>query len=311
MQEDKTWLAAHLYYAEPWEEFLSKAVSPFVQKVFAGKLASSFFFIRYWEKGPHIRLRFKSQQGEQQQKLKAFLLKHFETYYKKNPSRYEYEKDWNKLAKQQQWYPNNSVQFIAYEPEFERYGGSVGMSISQSYFQSSSKAVLSAINETDEWNYDRALGMAIQMHLGFAHAMGMGIKKAGLFYAHVFKAWFHSAYSDDEKVTKKENIKRQKQTLKIFETNFQRQKEVLIPFHQMMWTALKKKTAFDQEWMNDWINENSLVNEKMCRLQKNKLKRWSIYESYVHMSNNRIGIMNQDEAYLGYLIKRSLESIKS
>ncbi|MGB5931124.1 MAG: lantibiotic dehydratase C-terminal domain-containing protein, partial [Cyclobacteriaceae bacterium] len=35
--------------------------------------------------------------------------------------------------------------------------------------------------------------------------------------------------------------------------------------------------------------------------------RWRIYDSYVHMTNNRLGIQNRDEAYLAYLIKKCLD----
>ena len=31
-------------------------------------------------------------------------------------------------------------------------------------------------------------------------------------------------------------------------------------------------------------------------------ERWAIYDSYVHMTNNRLGILNRDEAYLAYIM---------
>ena len=45
MKDDtKTWLATYLYYAEPWEEFLTDAVKPFVESVLENNLAEQFFF---------------------------------------------------------------------------------------------------------------------------------------------------------------------------------------------------------------------------------------------------------------------------
>lgn len=36
-------------------------------------------------------------------------------------------------------------------------------------------------------------------------------------------------------------------------------------------------------------------------------KLWYIYESLIHMTNNRLGITNSDEAYLAYLIYKTIQ----
>ena len=54
-----SWLSVHLFYNEPWEEFLQKAVEPYVNTAIQTGIATQYFFIRYWERGPHIRLRLK------------------------------------------------------------------------------------------------------------------------------------------------------------------------------------------------------------------------------------------------------------
>ena len=59
MDAQKQWLAAYLYYSGNWEKFLTNSVKPFVEDILDRKLAEQYFFIRYWERGPHIRLRFK------------------------------------------------------------------------------------------------------------------------------------------------------------------------------------------------------------------------------------------------------------
>jgi hypothetical protein len=44
-------------------------------------------------------------------------------------------------------------------------------------------------------------------------------------------------------------------------------------------------------------------------LQEEKQRLWFIYSSYVHMTNNRLGILNQDEAYAAFLISKCLSAI--
>jgi len=40
-----------------------------------------------------------------------------------------------------------------------------------------------------------------------------------------------------------------------------------------------------------------------------QLDRWSIYADYLHLTNNRLGILNRDEPFLSYLITRSLKNM--
>src|SRR5438874_11952323 len=59
-----TWRSYHLFRAEPWEEFLCTGVRPLVDELADAGLTEGFFFIRYWERGPHIRLRLKTAYAE-------------------------------------------------------------------------------------------------------------------------------------------------------------------------------------------------------------------------------------------------------
>jgi thiopeptide-type bacteriocin biosynthesis protein len=326
---NKSWLAGYLYYAEPWERFLIDAVKPFIEMVFDKKLAEQFFFIRYWEKGPHIRLRFKGDKDILEQKLKPEFESFFYEYFQKNPSMRTEPEGIEKLPEEQRWFPNNSIQFIEYEPEIERYGGPIGILIAEKQFEISSHAVLSVIEESKDWIYDRALGAAIQLHLSFAFSLSMNLNEMTQFYSRVFKGWFVSAYGFESNIPEDEIKKRQDITLKAFEENFEKQKSNLISYHKMLWNAFENGVEFEQEWLNKWLNGMSSIASELKIAQKNQKlvfpekyksnleisipeenqKLWYILESYVHMTNNRLGILNRDEAYLGYLIKKSLENL--
>ena len=73
---DNKWLAAYLYYSEPWEKLLSDAVLPFIDTMMAIPGVDHYFFIRYWEKGPHIRLRFKGEKQVLEQKVTPAIIHH-------------------------------------------------------------------------------------------------------------------------------------------------------------------------------------------------------------------------------------------
>ena len=117
---DHTWLAGYLYYTGARETFLTKAVAPFVHTVLTHGWAGQCFFIRYGERGPHIRLRFQGPADLLEHWVKPRFMTFFQQYYTRYPSQRD-EPAWVKdLPRDIQWFPNNSVQFLAYEPESER-----------------------------------------------------------------------------------------------------------------------------------------------------------------------------------------------
>jgi thiopeptide-type bacteriocin biosynthesis protein len=262
--------------------------------------------------------------------LKPGLIKHFEEYFRTKPSK-RADPQWvSALPADQQWCPNNSVQFIEYEPEVERYGGPSGIVIAEEQFELSSRVVLDVIKESAAWDYERALGAAIQLHLAFAHTFKMDKSESAEFYADIFKGWFASAYGYSEGLSKDEIGQRQEVTLKAFEEQLNNQKNMLVNYHQMIWEALQDGYNFEQEWMNQWISGMKLIARKLTEAQSGNVLQfsnwvkpdkglstpaerqflWSIIGSYVHMTNNRLGILNRDEAFLGYIIKNCLKIIE-
>lgn len=322
----QAWLAAYLFYPDPWERFLLQAVKPFVEKVIEKRLAEQFFFIRYWERGPHIRLRFKGERALLESTLKPELKEFFERYFAENPIP-RTDPPWTEeLPAEPRWFPNHSVQFIDYEPEIDRYGGPAGILIAEKQFEVSSRVVLAIIAERDPWDYDRALGAAIQLHLGFAWALGMSLTETTQFYSKIFKDWFSRAYAWEPDISAEALQERRRLTLKAFEEKFAAQKSTLVSYFKTLWNAFDRAAEFEQAWLNDWLDKMSVIGEQLRAAQKDRRllfpqeltpdraipileaqqRLWYILGSYVHMTNNRLGILNRDEAYLGYLIKSGL-----
>lgn len=327
----KTWLAAYLYRAEPWEDFLLNILKPFVDEIMNKTWAEQFFFIRFWERGPHIRLRFKGETGILQNHVRPQLESYFREYFHGQPSVRPESDDMSKWEAHQQWFPNDSIQYIEYDPEVERYGGPNAILTAEKQFEFSSRAVLAVIADSDSWDYDRALGAAIQLHLGFAFALGMGLAEAVEFFSRIAKHWFASAFNYAPGLNPEELKKRSEITLNAFANNFANQKEILVSYHETLWNAFIEGMEFEQNWLNEWLRQMMTITNELSEIQtqnklvipqwfqpepdkKTPLNRqywWPILESYIHMTNNRLGILNRDEAYLGYLIKESLKILES
>lgn len=324
-EHSKNWLAAYLYYDEPWEKLLVEAVKPFAEEVLELGLATKYFFIRYWEQGPHIRLRFFGDPKVLEQQVKPKLESWFKAWIAANPSSYRYPEEYAHAATKFDWYPNNSIQWMEYEPETQRYGGPLALPIGETQFVSSSNATLSIMDASEGWSYDHALGSAIQMHLSFSVAMKMDRTEAREFYGWIFQSWLPMAIpmglSEEERPVALEKI------LVAFESQYQQQKEVLEPFITEFWEALEAGEEFEEEWLQRWFSEQKEVRRQLESLAQagqieypdqrspghdrfdttwEKLKYWSLHSSYVHMTNNRLGVQNRDEGYLGFLLWKGL-----
>jgi thiopeptide-type bacteriocin biosynthesis protein len=333
MEQEKKWLAAYLYYHEPWEDLLVNALAPFVKEVMETGLADQYFFIRYWEKGPHIRLRFKGNVEVLDKILKPRLEQHFTGYFAEKPSSRP-DLEWLKtLPEEHRWYPDNTVQYIPYEPETGRYGGEEAILAAERLFQASSDATLALMASSGAWDYNRSLGAAIQMHLAFAHSMGMSLGEARTFFARIFESWFPRAYQSFQRnLSEEEMAARKEETLRAFHKTYENQKNLLLSFHKTIWEGLEEGVEFEDEWLNRWIASVKSVKQELHglfdrqqvfipvfrkgsidydsgRALNTKDELWYIYDSYIHMTNNRVGVTNQDEGYLGYLIKESLREI--
>jgi len=288
------WLSVYLFYEPPWEKFLTSAVYSFVSTVMNRRWADQFFFIRYWENGPHIRLRLKSSASDPDEHLRTLLLKHFEEYFSKHPS--IRLREWEGMS------ANNSVAFVAYQPEVERYGGADGMVVAERQFMLSSQVALKIFSESENWTYQDGLTNAIILHTSFAHAMKMDLSTATDFFRGVYSGWLSSA----ERLIEN-NTTENKPAEQIFAESFEKQEGALVPFVNELWSGLEANEDFADEWLNLWIRETGLIYEDLRGI--NLHRGYPVFYSYVHMTNNRLGISNHDEGYLGFLISECLERI--
>ncbi|MGD6942751.1 thiopeptide-type bacteriocin biosynthesis protein [Cytobacillus gottheilii] len=111
-------------------------------------LVQKWFFIRYWEGGPHLRLRFIT---EQQDLLIGQIENHVRLYWANTPDEKPLTKanyyqnhqfDGETISMEElPWYDHRSVQNIPYLPEILRYGGKEVMSHSESIFMQSSELI--------------------------------------------------------------------------------------------------------------------------------------------------------------------------
>lgn len=323
-----SWLSLHLFYAENLDTFLASTLKAYTDTIIKTGAAQRFFFIRYQERGPHIRLRIQGDADVLENIIKENAVEHFSNYFRMYPSKRFDPNQHPDTPAEQRWLPNNSIQLIDYEPETERYGGEFGLKLAENHFFISSKVVLEAMS-VGPWNDQQAIGVAMKLHLGMANKLGMDLDKAADFFASIYAHWLPVAIAR-ERITQAQYQQQQHLINENYEQGFLDQKEDLVSFIAALLEAFSSENEFEEDYFNEWLNHCKRLGQEFRLAQaQNQLKPrskdflmkiqaeidetdaelWQFYADFIHLTNNRLGIGNEDESYMAYLIMRSLEEL--
>jgi thiopeptide-type bacteriocin biosynthesis protein len=331
----KNWVSLHIFYVGTLEPLLLDAIEPLVQDLRERKLIQRFFFIRYWQEGPHLRLRLLPAEGISREDVQRRAEEALLAYLKRSPSLYtldneqrspsykemflaEYTlEEWQELYGESDEMPlraNNSVHAIPYEPEYGRYGGSEGVELAEWHFEKSSEMVFKLARTTNLHMRSILLGLALQL----AISLGLGLledrAQVARFFAQYEQFWL-------------QNYGQTGLPLTVFEKKFARMESSLqhriFDLEQSVLQGVQaKRTPIEWEWI-EHVRELKarlavLMAEKKLVFQ-NALTGYQpqsfddpvatsnlLLTSYVHMTNNRLGTFILDEIYMAYLIRRTL-----
>jgi hypothetical protein len=120
---------------------------------------SKWFYIRYWEGGPHIRLRYLSEYEHNEiiENINGFVQANISGIIISKKAYYESIKfntgGDNRNLEQLSWYPEGEIVNIPYEPEYERYGGKEVMGASETLFMHSSLLTVVILNQLKSSNF--------------------------------------------------------------------------------------------------------------------------------------------------------------
>lgn len=314
------WVSYHVYCFGPLNQFLLEYCEPLIEKLLNRELISCYFFIRYWERGPHIRLRFKPVVSGSQASIQA-IIEEFATEISLSIDKniYSHSEISDGLMSDRFVLKHN------YIPEIDRYGGLLGIELAEQHFYHTSKMVITALKSINYQSYETILGMAMQLHVGFIYATGMSIGESTTLYKKVFQEWLPLAYG--------ESLDRQKENSNVlssenFDQVFEKQKKMLLERVEHIWHSLISGQTYEQTWYNEWINETKIVCKSLRKLDLQK-KLYSsntsneevmdisyvnvtyVYNSYIHMLNNRLGVNNRDESYIAYILMRCFDKLQT
>lgn len=316
MRIQKRWLAFHIFYPSPLEEFITRAIKPIIDEINKKGDSEKFFFVRYWEEGAHLRLRFYGTSYNIEKIIKPFVTRKLEEYMENFPPAAPHTSIGEN--KEKRLHPRSLIVLKDYVPEIKRYGGKNCIEIAEEQFWISSRTVLSIITQNSFWEKSKAIGVAIQLHVTFSLAFGMDLNDIIQFYTFVMNGWLPDTNKAIYLNTTGSMDLTTKKLLHYYKESFEKRKDYLVSVFSIIWKDFHNGKSFEQKWMNEWIAGMIKIRLKLeekhdliippIRFSKKesidpkKQILWSILISYVHMTNNRLGILNIDEGYLSYLI---------
>ncbi|SDF73476.1 thiopeptide-type bacteriocin biosynthesis domain-containing protein [Pedobacter terrae] len=276
-----TWLSLHIYYAGNADELLIQAIAPFISKwkfcFFAG---SPWFFIRYWEGGSHIRLRL-----------------HANSFYHEQIS--------SSLSNDLCQFQSTSFQVekvlsMKYDPEIIRYGNVESITWAEQHFAASSAYVLNWL--LIRKNSSQVTLEAVKLHLVLLFCAGLKPEKIIRLCDFFINGWLPKLYRPDFSGDHEKAF-----WLHQFEQAFLSKKETVCLAAASFWEELAANSLYDD--LAKYMTCSQKVMDQYKTAEFDEFKFQEIVSSLMHMTNNRLGIANQEEAYLMYVIKTCIEYI--
>jgi hypothetical protein len=140
------WFALHVFLSEPTRSnrFLVEWAAPQVRDRLISGRAQSWFYVRYWEGGPHLRLRLKGLSAVDRAALLTDIQAAVGPYLNPEPPGRDafygaHGFDGRPVdAATLAWHDEGAVVALPYEPEWQRYGGDGAMQVNEQLFDLSS-----------------------------------------------------------------------------------------------------------------------------------------------------------------------------
>ncbi|MFC5826041.1 lantibiotic dehydratase C-terminal domain-containing protein [Nonomuraea insulae] len=164
------WISAHLFHAGSLDALVEHVAAPLTAEL--REDLAGFFFLHYWEGGPHLRLRVKPAEGADAGRIRRLIERRAGAYFAAHPSRRELRTgDYQALAARYaraeglaaydgRLHPNDAVEFIAYLPERRAYGEEACVAAVEEHFTDSSRLALDLLATKPDQGGRAAIGLA-------------------------------------------------------------------------------------------------------------------------------------------------------
>lgn len=321
------YLSVHIFYnVADLRAILLECVEPLVRRLESRGMIERYFVIRYWEGGAHVRLRLLPAAHVSHDELKVEVEPAIERFLEDRPSLFDpdpevmaplmrrlYVMEYGEKAYEERYgstgliplQPNNSYAYIPYVPEYSRYGGIRGMEMSELHFHNSSNIAFDALRDINSSVRTSTLGMAFQMMLHFCYAFFEDRSKVIAFFRGYGEFFQGVNVPPDlqagfDRVFDRQSASIVEQTDQLEAINLRLRTGEMGALSKYVIDACHLRKQVDQLYAAgqlEFLGTVESADQAASRL----------LTSYIHMTNNRLGLLIIEEVYMANMIVRSLE----
>lgn len=319
--EGTRWLAVHLFFDYPGiytgecDEVVLQVVEPFVRRCQREGWIDGWFFIRYSEHGPHVRLRLHGADEVLEREVWPALLAlvrerwpDVSTEKPDVPAMAPYPSDAPPERHERPLTLTHAAR-IEYEPETDRYGGPEGVRLAERFFEISSEAALALLHKTHRTERSSRLGKGLLTMVELMHVFSRDRARAAA-WANQYNLGYLRGVAPEEE--------QRGAWLGAFGSGYDAQAETLGEYVEEVWSRMDEGEALSDalDLYRDGLLEvrghfRDILDAGRLGHSRESYTDWdvavgAICSSYLHMMNNRLGVTIQEESYLAYLILRTL-----
>jgi thiopeptide-type bacteriocin biosynthesis protein len=299
---DHRWLSAHIFFrgnvhGDEADRVIVEFIKPLLEQCTDRGWIRRFFFIRYWEDGYHIRVRVVPKQFTRPLIRRAFE----DGIVTMDPSLAA-----TPIADLPAWFTRTQHPWLfwtRYFPEWDRYGGRRGVFVAEHLFGESSKMTLALLPDILARRLDR-VGLAMAQTVSTLFALTLGDRSEASAIARAYQLMLTD-----------ETIKRTRADSEgEFAAFLAERRDNLECTANRVWRGAAV-TSLPPVLMRH-VRANAVGRNSLARL----VRRGQLFDeasglpfdvgeairrlapSYIHMTNNRLGLPRPTEAFLGYAL---------
>ena len=314
------WISLHVFYAGDAGPLLTGWVGPTVRRLRDEDRLAGWFFIRYWLEGPHVRLRLRPSTNVATGALRTELEAGLADFLTRHPApelpvvgtaeqhRALYLAEYDQRSWDQRYgrtgrmpvRPNNSWLHAAYEPEYGRYGGPGGIRVAEWHFEKSSDTAIRLL-ASGTLRHGTRLGLSVA-HAATLVATFLDDPDARLDFLARYRDSWDGTYSAGA------DLRRQ------YENAYRRAAERLRPRVDGVLATVRHAAAAPSA--EGWAAHCRCLRRRVTALVEAGEYEPDVHDpatalrdllpSYLHMTNNRLGVNVLDEAYTAHLFRSAL-----
>lgn len=334
---ERKWMAYHIFYGGNPQVLLEECVLPLVCELEHEGLVVKTFYINYWLEGGHVRLRLLPRDDKAVELIDVKVMTVTSEYLSTSPSMHpmarllmgSYYEDMFAMEYGEEDRPryfnkdgsprlceNNTIERRDYEPEWGRYGGQVGMVISEDFFADSTKLAHQVIQLGNAGTRTILLGLAAEIMAVTVSSLFMDRTLTEAFL-HGYHARWAGSYGIASTYAEEVDKPRYRNMVRLL-------RGAVLPMVEMV---LDGRGSELPGFLGEWASTCDSYRERIAaaadlgalvfmdadnaevRPTEHAEAVWRLCHSYVHMTNNRLMVSIEDEAYLAFELLQALQAL--